>query len=108
MTSLDKIKGKLQKVVEKSILDYQDIKKEARDNFINSAYIVGGKGFCDRLKKYGRTEDGNPIKMPVWYQQLALIIGDLRIPHTLTTGSAQCGKTLIHSLFILFICLHLF
>lgn len=90
-------------ILEKGLKDVEDnnpklvINALKRDEFIKIAFKEGGKGFVERIRKYARTEKGEKVQLSPWYEQAALLLGDLRISKTLTTGSAQIGKTLINT-----------
>jgi hypothetical protein len=56
--------------------------------------------FLERLKDIGCTELNEPLKLYPWLEELASGISDLRIYHVATTGNAQCGKSLINTLFL--------
>lgn len=76
----------------------EDDKKTKREAFIADGYQRGGQGFVERVEKFGKTERDTPIKMPQWYKEYLLCIGDFRLPWVLTTGPSQCGKTLGHAM----------
>lgn len=71
---------------------------QMRSQFVTDAYQTGGAGFVATAKRYGRTDRGQELDWPLWFEQLLLAIGDFRLQHTLTTGPSQCGKTLGHNL----------
>ena len=71
---------------------------EQRSRFVARAYELGGRELVAAAKRYGRTDRGQALEWPRWFEELMLGIGDFRLPHTLTTGPSQCGKTLAHNL----------
>lgn len=75
-------------------------KSAQRHAYIQDVLANGGKSFVDRVRKYGATDKGEPLRMPPWFCELLEAIGDYRIPHTLTTGCAQLGKTQSHTLLL--------
>lgn len=81
-------------------LDDENDKNRKRDIFIEDIYKYGGKPFVKRVEKYGHTEKGDKVVLDGWFKEYLELIGDYRIPHTLTTGAAQCGKTLGHNLLL--------
>ena len=72
--------------------------KQERKLFIEAAYREGGKLFLSQVKLYGCNEKREDLRIDPWYEEALLLIGDLRISHALTTGCAQIGKTLSHTL----------
>lgn len=81
-------------------LDTENDKNRQRDQFIEEIFIHGGKPFVERVKKYGHTEKGDKIIIDRWFEEYLLLIGDYRIPHTITQGCSQTGKTLAHNLLL--------
>jgi hypothetical protein len=77
---------------------YLEKRQAQRNHFIDRCYEVGGQDFVDRVKKYGCTEKGDKLRLPTWYEEYLLAIGDFRLSHVLTTGPAQNGKTMGHTL----------
>jgi hypothetical protein len=77
---------------------YLEARQTQRNTFIDRCYESGGEGFLERVRTFGCTEKGNKLKMSPWYEEYLRLIGDFRIQHLLTTGPAQCGKTLGHTL----------
>jgi predicted RNA-binding Zn-ribbon protein involved in translation (DUF1610 family) len=77
---------------------------------IRHAYIAeslaSGRGFVDRVRKYGATDKGEPLRMPLWFCELLELIGDFRVPHVITSGCAQLGKTQSHTLLIVDVIVH--
>ena len=72
---------------------------ESKEAFIQS--LLDGsasRSFLSDVEKYGRTEKGDPIQMSPWYGELLGAIADMRIAHICTSGPAQIGKTLSHTL----------
>lgn len=61
---------------------------------------TGGKPFVEAVKSYGCNERGESIKLTPWFLEYLEAIGDFRIPHILTSGCSQVGKTLGHSLLL--------
>ncbi|PZV05771.1 MAG: hypothetical protein DCF32_10675 [Leptolyngbya sp.] len=63
-----------------------------RSQFVARSLRVGGAEFVAAARQYGRTDRGQELDWPVWFEQLLLAIGDFRLQHTLTTGPSQIGK----------------
>lgn len=76
-------------------------KQEQRDRYLRQAFTTGGKGFLRRVKKYGTTENGQPLIFRNHYCEYLLLLGDYRLNWILTTGSAQVGKTLGHTFLLI-------
>ena len=66
--------------------------------YLNEIIPMGGKPFVENLIKYGCTEKGDRLNLPLWVMEYAELLGDFRVSHILTTGAAQCGKTLFSTL----------
>ena len=66
--------------------------------FLEDVQSRGGKGFVERVKRYGCTEKGDEIALDSWFLEALECIGDLRIPIVLTSGPAQIGKTMSNTL----------
>ncbi|MGL4230463.1 MAG: hypothetical protein ACRCWJ_03775, partial [Casimicrobium sp.] len=75
-------------------------KSAQRYRYIQDSLNHGGKAFVDRVRKYGLTDKGEPLRMPQWFCELLELLGDFRVPHTLTSGCAQLGKTAAHTLLL--------
>jgi hypothetical protein len=73
-------------------LDSESDNNKIRDKYIEEVFEFGGKKFVERVNKYGYTEKGDKVVLDDWFKEYLELIGDYRIPHTLTTGAAQCGK----------------
>lgn len=71
---------------------------QQRSAFVERSYEVGGADFVRAVELHGRTDRSQALDLPRWFREFLSGIGDLRIPHALTTGPAQCGKTLGHNL----------
>lgn len=63
-------------------------------DYLQDIYQQGGKGFVERVKRYGCTEKGDPVMLDPWFEEALQCLGDLRIPIVLTSGPAQIGKTM--------------
>jgi hypothetical protein len=70
----------------------------SRQDSIDQAMAQGGAPLLELAKKYGSTEAGEPVRFSNWFEEVILLVGDLRIAETWTTGCAQLGKTLTHTL----------
>jgi hypothetical protein len=81
-------------------LDDENDKNRQRDLFIETVFRIGGKPFADRVEKYGYTEKGDKVEVYDWFREYLELIGDFRVPYTMTTGAAQCGKSLAHNLLL--------
>ncbi len=68
--------------------------------FIDRSYSEGGKPFVESIKKYGCNERGDEVTLEPWYCELLELIGDFRIKATYTSGCAQLGKSLSHTLLL--------
>lgn len=80
--------------------DTGERKKVTRLRFMQDAYSRGGRGFVERAAKYGKTERGDDLIVRDWFSEYMEILADLRLHHVLTTGPAQCGKTLANTMFM--------
>jgi hypothetical protein len=61
MPTIATVTKRLKKIAEATALEYNDVKESLRKEFIKDSYIEGGKAFCERVRKYGRTEKGSPF-----------------------------------------------
>lgn len=68
--------------------------------FLEKNLINNGKNFVERLQKFGCTEKNEPLILYPWVKEFAECVSDLRIHRVLTAGNAQCGKSLINTLFL--------
>ena len=97
--SLLSLKAKLEECIgQQDSQQHSDNREAQRQAYIKDCYTNGGKDFVQRVLKYGRTEKGMPIEDTVWYREYLEVIADFRLSHVMTTGCAQVGKTLGHSL----------
>ena len=94
------IGGVLLQATEESAVDNR---VEATAAFIESVYRLGGKPFVEAVARYGYTEKGEPLQITPWFAEYLEAIGDLRLAHVLTTGPAQCGKTLGNTLLLTYL-----
>lgn len=69
-------------------------------DLLDKHLVKYGKSFVTRLEKYGTTEKEEPLILYDWVKEFAEAVGDLRIHRVLTAGNAQCGKSLINTLFL--------
>lgn len=77
------------------------VNKRQKDEEIGELYRIGGKAFVNDVRLFGCTyKDDVPLDLTIAIEQLCLIIGDCRISNVCTTGPAQCGKTLSHTMLI--------
>lgn len=81
-------------------LDDANDAQRMRERYINEIFETGGKPFANRIEKYGYTERGDKVQVYPWFREYLELIGDFRVPYTLTTGCAQTGKTLAHNLLL--------
>lgn len=81
-------------------------KSTIRHTYIQDSLTNGGKAFVDRVRKYGATDKGEPLRMTRWFCELLELIGDFRVPHVLTTGCSQLGKTQSSTLLLVDIIVH--
>lgn len=75
--------------------------KAKRDRYLQEKWTQGGKPFVQRVKKYGKTEDGDDLIWSPWFEELLETIGDARISDLSLQACSQLGKTLS---FILLAC----
>lgn len=95
------LRRKLQNAALKSALvnaSRTQSKHDQREAFIADAYERGGMGFVERVGLFATTERQSSVRLPRWYREFLLTIGDFRLNKVLTTGPAQCGKTLAHAM----------
>lgn len=71
---------------------------DERAAFVAEKLSRGGRPALARIQRYGRTEDEEPLDWFPWFAELVEAIADYRISELLTTGNAQCGKTLANTL----------
>lgn len=83
-------------------LSLQEANSKARSQFVSGVYQNGGKLFVAAAKQFGTTEDGEPLNFRLWTEEFYELIGDFRVPETLTSGASQVGKTLGHTLLMCF------
>lgn len=69
-------------------------------DLLENHLITYGESFVERLQKYGVTEKNEKLILYPWVVEFAKTVGDLRIHRVLTAGNAQCGKSLINTLFL--------
>lgn len=70
-----------------------------RNKFIES--LDSGKGAIDFVKvveEFGTNEKGEKLRIRNWNREYLRLIADVRVAHTVTSGAAQVGKTLAHTL----------
>ncbi|MHC5756099.1 MAG: hypothetical protein ACYTXF_36880, partial [Nostoc sp.] len=97
----DNLRRKLQNAALKSAAvntSRTQSKHDQREAFIADVYERGGKGFVERVGLFATTERQSSVRLPRWYREYLLTIGDFRLNKVLTTGPAQCGKTLGHAM----------
>lgn len=81
--------------------DFFDASKgDYNPQFVADCYLYGGKKFVDAIKMYGVNEREEKLNLLPWNLEYAELIGDFRVAETLTSGCAQVGKTLTHTLLI--------
>lgn len=101
----------LQRQIEAALLAEFEFEEDTGKSAVRHAYIAevmanGGRGFVDRVAKYGATDSGEPLRMRLWFRELLELLGDLRVPHVITSGCAQNGKTASHLLLLIDIIVH--
>jgi hypothetical protein len=69
-----------------------------RQKYHDLVIAEGGKPAVERIRKYGRTDEDEPIIMRQWFAEIVEAICDFRISFVGTTGCSQAGKTLSHIL----------
>lgn len=87
-------------------LDDENDKIRLRDAYIKDVFRNGGKGFVERIRKYGYTDKGDRILIDDWFAEYAEFIADFRIPYTITSGCCQVGKSALHNLLVADIVIH--
>ncbi len=63
-------------------------------------YEQGGKPFVEAVQKWGVNERGDSLTLLPWHKEYAELIGDMRVAEVLTSGAAQVGKSLMHTLLL--------
>jgi hypothetical protein len=101
----------LQRQIEAALLQEFEFEEDSGKSAVRHAYIAevmanGGRGFVDRVRKYGATDTGEPLRLRLWFCELLELLGDLRIPHVITSGCAQNGKTASNLLLLVDIITH--
>lgn len=86
MQAFDVVSDKIKRHLERKQVTYP------LDYYLNEILPQGGKPFVENLMKYGCTEKGDRLRMPLWFQEYAELLGDFRVSHTLTFGCSQLGK----------------
>ncbi|MEM8610446.1 MAG: phage terminase large subunit family protein [Cyanobacteria bacterium P01_H01_bin.105] len=69
-----------------------------RKQFLEEKWTQGGKPFVQRVKRYGKTEEGDPIIWSPWLEEFLETIGDARISDVATMAASQIAKTMSHIL----------
>lgn len=77
--------------------DLIDTRKDYIDRLENGQ---GALDFVEDIKKYGTNDKGEPLTIRPWFEEYCRLIADVRIGTTYTSGSAQVGKTLAHTLLV--------
>jgi hypothetical protein len=91
--SITTIRNNLNRIASRSDgNDNTEEKNQIRQVFVDQAMKSGGKGFVERVKRYGATERGEKLRLTAGYIEQLELTGDFRVPWVLTTGSAQIGK----------------
>lgn len=95
------LKRNLEKQAAKAPIIRSSQKQQQRDRYLQNVFATGGDGFLRRVRKYGTTEKGQALILRNHYCEYLQLLGDLRISWVLTTGSAQVGKTIGHTLLLI-------
>ncbi|ALF52257.1 hypothetical protein ACX27_04335 [Nostoc piscinale CENA21] len=91
----------LKKACDRLLSDSQSTKTNVvKSKFIEECYQQGGKSFVAAVEKWGVNERGDRLTLLPWHREYIELIGDFRVAETLTSGAAQVGKTLIHTLLV--------
>jgi hypothetical protein len=61
----------LQRQIEAALLQEFEFEEDAGKSAVRHAYIAevmanGGRGFVDRVRKYGATDSGEPLRLRLW------------------------------------------
>jgi hypothetical protein len=104
INDVDRLIDELEKAFD--LADESDSKPAMRAAYIADVMANGGKGFLERVRRYGATDKGEPLRMPRWFCELLELLGDFRIPHVLTTGCSQLGKTQSNTLLLTDLVVH--
>ncbi|MFG6101164.1 phage terminase large subunit family protein [Leptothoe sp. EHU-05/26/07-4] len=64
-----------------------------REAFLKEKWTQGGKPFVERVRKYGKTEEGDPIEWTPWFEELLEAEGDARLSDLSVQACSQLGKT---------------
>lgn len=92
--------GILSRLVKKRLSEIEAGVRLTADQLVAQSLASGGRPFVERALRYGRTERDRPIVATRSFLEYLELIGDFRVAHTLTTGCAQIGKTLAHTLLL--------
>jgi hypothetical protein len=97
-TNLRTLNRNLQNCVARSPGKYAASNQVRREDYIAEVMNSGGKGFVDRVRKFGTTEKGAPLNLTPGYAEYLELLGDYRVKKVLISGCAQSGKTLANLL----------
>ncbi len=67
---------------------------------MEECYQRGGKPFVEAVEKWGVNERGDRLTLLPWHREYAELLGDMRVAENLTSGAAQVGKTIFHTLLL--------
>lgn len=91
----------MKKACDRLLTDNQSTKTNViKDGFVELCYQQGGKPFVIAVEKWGVNERGDRLTLLPWHKEYIELVGDFRVAETLTSGAAQVGKTLIHTLLL--------
>jgi hypothetical protein len=86
--------------IKKQIIQKQVAVTDLREQFVEDCYRYGGKKFVEAIALYGYNERGEKLRLLPWHEEYAELLGDFRVAWTLTSGSSQIGKTILHTLLL--------
>lgn len=83
-----------------AIKQAQERKKAKDSQSVRKYYEAGGKLFVEAVRKYGRTERGQEIRLTDWYAEYLELLGDYRVHEVVISGCSQIGKSLAVNLLL--------
>jgi hypothetical protein len=63
-----------------------------QEDFLADVRARGGQGTLERVKRYGKTDQGRPVALQNWLEECILLQADWRLQYVATSGAAQTGK----------------
>lgn len=74
----------------------------AKEGFARTCFEQGGQPALAAIKRYGKTEVGEPIRWSRVFEEIILLTADMRIGLTVLSGNAQGGKTISQTLVLVY------